>query len=269
MSADYGRTTADILIPRVLELEGVNNVRDMGGYPVAEGYIRPGKLIRGEDLYSITPAGEQHLAQIPVRKVVDLRTDGEVSDRPDRTPGDASLIRLDVLSSVLKVQSASPADMLKHLGERDPAAAFQDIYQAFVHEPACLDRWGEFLHELLTLPEGAVYFHCTAGKDRTGFAAALVLMALGAERKVIMADYLLSNRYRAAVNQRLLAEYSALIADADKESILTLLQVQESYLNASLLAIDEHYGDSKTFLHRALGIGPAERARLNALLVEK
>ncbi|MFD1804420.1 tyrosine-protein phosphatase [Mixta tenebrionis] len=269
MSREYGKAMTDILIPRVLELEGVNNVRDMGGYPVAGGHIRPGKLIRGEDLYCLTPAGEQLLAQIPLAKVVDLRTDGEVSDRPDRTPGDAALIRLDVLSSVLPVHSASPAEMLKQLGKNDPAVVFQDIYLAFVHQSACLDRWGEFLHELLTLAEGALYFHCTAGKDRTGFAAALVLMALGAERQVIMADYLLSNRYRAAVNQRLLTEYGALVAEADRENILTLLQVQESYLNASLQAIDEQYGDSKTFLHRALGIGPAERARLNALLVER
>ncbi|MEA1063245.1 tyrosine-protein phosphatase [Erwinia sp. HR93] len=257
----------ELITPRPLTLEGVNNVRDMGGYPVAGGHLRSGKLLRGEDLYAITPEGVNVLAQIPVTKVVDLRTRAEVDERPDYSPEGAPIVHLDVLRNVLKEHSASPKEMVARLQGHSPAQILQDIYLDFVQESGCLDAWRGFFQALLTLEQGALYFHCSAGKDRTGFAAALVLMALGADREVIMADYLLSNRYREAINQRLLAQFSALAPEKKPEDILTLLEVQESYLRASFQALDKLYGNSDAFLQQALGIGPDERAQLRALLV--
>jgi protein-tyrosine phosphatase len=114
----------------------------------------------------------------------------------------------------------------------------------------------------------AVYFHCTAGKDRTGFATALVLLALGAERGLIMEDYLLSNRYRAQENQRLLAQFQAQAPDKTAAEILVLLEVREEYLHTAFAAMDSLYGGADAYLRVALGVDDKQRAALRAWLVE-
>lgn len=256
------------LTPQPLAIEGVCNARELGGYQVEGGKIRPGRLIRGADLSAMTPLGQHMLAQFPVKKVVDLRTDGELVEHPNRRPEGADMVQLDVLKVVLKTHSASPREMIERMGKQDPAQVLLGIYHAFVAEPSCRAVWRRWFDELLASPQGAVYFHCSAGKDRTGFAAALVLLALGAERGLITEDYLLSNRYRAEENQRLLAQFQPLVPDKSAADILTLLEVQEQYLQAAFAAMDSLYGGSDGFLRDGVGVTDAERARLRALFVE-
>ncbi|NDJ59284.1 tyrosine-protein phosphatase [Enterobacteriaceae bacterium 4M9] len=255
------------LTPQPLAVEGVCNARDLGGYRVEGGTIRHGRLIRGADLSALTPRGQHRLAQFPVNKVIDLRTDGELKDQPNHRPEGAEMVQLDVLKVVLKAHSASPKEMIELMGQQDPAQVLLGIYHAFVAEPSCRAVWRRWLDELLASPEGAVYFHCSAGKDRTGFAAAVVLLALGAERGLIIEDYLLSNRYRAEENQRLLAQFQPLVPDKPAADILTLLEVQERYLQTAFAAMDALYGGADAFLRDGLGVTDAERARLRALFV--
>lgn len=257
----------DVITARPVALDGVCNVRDLGGYPVREGIIRPGSLLRGADLSALTPEGQQQLAQLSVSRIIDLRTDSEVTQAPDKYPDSARLVRLDVLKAVMQGHSADPKEMVARLGQRDPTQILLEVYRAFVTDAACLEAWRGFFNILLEAEDGAVYFHCTAGKDRTGFAAALVLLALGAKTELIVADYLLSNRYRAEENQRLLAKFMAFAPDKRPEEILTLLEVQEAWLQNALNAIDDGYGSADAFLRDALGIGTQERRRLTERLV--
>lgn len=256
------------LTPQPLAVEGVCNARDLGGYRVAGGKIRQGRLIRGADLSALTPQGQHRLAQYPVKKVIDLRTDGELTEHPNRRPEGADMVQLDVLRVVLKTHSASPKEMIARMGQQDPAQVLLGIYHAFVAEPSCRAVWRRWFDELLASAEGAVYFHCSAGKDRTGFAAALVLLALGAERELIMEDYLLSNRYRAEENQRLLAQFQPLVPQKPAADILTLLEVQEAYLQTAFAAMASLYGGAEAFLRDGVGVSEAERARLRTLFVE-
>ncbi|MTD41299.1 hypothetical protein GIX45_22325 [Erwinia sp. CPCC 100877] len=257
----------DVITARPVVLDGVCNVRDLGGYRVHAGMLRPGRLFRGADLSALTPHGQQRLTQMSVSRIIDLRTDGEVAEAPDRYPESARLVRLDVLKAVMKGHSADPKEMVARLDQCDPTRILLEIYRAFVTDAACLEAWRGFFNTLLEADDGAIYFHCTAGKDRTGFAAALVLLALGAKTEAIVADYLLSNRYREEENQRLLAKFMAFAPDKRPEDILALLQVQEAWLQNALTAMDEGYGSADAFLRDALGIGIQERRRLNELLV--
>lgn len=255
------------LTPQPLVVDGVCNARDLGGYRVAGGHIRQGRLIRGADLSAMTPQGQQVLAQYPVNKVVDLRTDGELAAQPNRRPEGADMVQLDVLKVVLKAHSASPKEMIERMGAQDPAEVLRGIYHAFVAEPSCRAVWRRWFDELLSAADGALYFHCSAGKDRTGFAAAVLLLALGAERELIIEDYLLSNRYRAEENQRLLAQFQPLVPDKPAADILTLLEVQEAYLQTAFAAMDTLYGSADAFVRDGLGVSDAERARLHTLFV--
>lgn len=257
----------DVITARPVALDGVCNVRDLGGYRVRDGIIRPGRLLRGADLSGLTDSGQQQLTQLSVDRVIDLRTDSEVAGAPDKYPAGVQLVRLDVLKAVMQGHSADPKEMVARLGQQDPTQILLEVYRAFVTDAACLEAWRGFFNTLLESDDGAVYFHCTAGKDRTGFAAALTLLALGASTELVIADYLLSNRFREQENQRLLAKFMAFAPDKRPEEILTLLQVQEAWLQNSLNAMDDRYGSADAFLRDALGIGAVERRRLNELLV--
>lgn len=256
------------LIPHPLAIGGVCNARDMGGYRVKGGKIRSGTLIRGADLSALTAEGQYLLAQYPVKTVIDLRTKDEIREYPNRRPEGAEIILIDVLKDVLKENSASPKEMVARLGQNNPAQVLHDIYYAFVAEPSCHRAWKRYFEALLSPLQGALYFHCSAGKDRTGFAAALVLLALGAERELIVEDYLLSNRYRADINLKMLAQFQPLAPETPAGDILTLLEVQEAYLDTAFKAMDSLFGGVEGFLTQALGINESQRETLRLLLVE-
>jgi len=112
-------------------------------------------------------------------------------------------------------------------------------------------------------------FHCTAGKDRTGFAAALVLLALDVPREAAMRDYLLTNDFTRAKMQRLLWTIRfATLFRADPEDLRPLFEARESYLSTAFAAIDETVGGIDAYLRDALGVDDALRARLRANLLE-
>jgi protein-tyrosine phosphatase len=111
--------------------------------------------------------------------------------------------------------------------------------------------------------------HCTAGKDRTGFGAALILTLLGVPRQVVTDDFLLTNRYTESATRRrlLLIELFSLFR-ADSEALRPLLGVERAYLDASFEAIEEQYGDFDRYRREALGIDDAELAAFRSLALE-
>ena len=116
------------------------------------------------------------------------------------------------------------------------------------------------LFALLLESDRPLVFHCTAGKDRTGFAAAMILLALGVPRDVVMQDYLLTNtHYRMP---------DASGSELPREALQVLWRVQEEFLNASLKAVDADFGGVQHYLVNKLGVGPREQARLAELYLQ-
>ena len=116
------------------------------------------------------------------------------------------------------------------------------------------DRYRPMFLQLLTLPEdSALVFHCSAGKDRTGIATALLLYALGVDEKVIMDDYLASNYYRRQENERS-AGFMAKAMGLDTATARTMLSVKAVYLESTFSAIRASYGSIDNYLEKALGL---------------
>jgi len=133
----------------------------------------------------------------------------------------------------------------------------QDTYRAFVS-----DNTSQFasLFEQLLLEDTPLVFHCTAGKDRTGFAAALVLLALGVSREVVMQDYLLTNGlYRRP---------SGLVSSAPEEVLNVIWRVQAEFLQAALQAVDHDHGGVQQYLKHRLGMHEAATKRLAELYLQ-
>lgn len=249
-----------------LMLAGACNCRDFGGYMVADGPIISGRLVRGAQLSTLTTEGVRTLESLPLGQIIDLRGEQERLRQPNRVLGAPTVI-IDILHEVVGRFNASPIDMVARATPQEAAALLPDIYRAFVTEESCRRTWRQFIDTLLTAPPGAIYFHCTAGKDRTGFAAALILLLLGASNELIMADYLYSNTARREENQRLLTELCHVMPDKDPALVQMLLEVKADYLLASFASMTALFGGADGFISKGLGVTSAERERIATRLM--
>jgi protein-tyrosine phosphatase len=184
-------TDAAEALPYAVPLEGASNLRDLGGWPVAGGRrVRRGLIYRSATLANLTDADQAMVASLGIRTVCDLRGVNEAALRPSRLPPSAERVHLPIEPSVgaslrdLMLREESTGEDVVSLLRRayiDYLARFLDVYRG--------------LFALLLEPgRQAVLFHCSAGKDRTGVGAALVLTALGATRETVVADYRATDR---------------------------------------------------------------------------
>ncbi len=228
------RTSVD----RSLDLQGVQNARDAGGYRTVDGrWVRTGLVYRTGQLSGATPADLAVLSERGVTVVDDLRTVFERTIAPDRVPAGARAQVADV------VGQAPPQTLLTTL------VGGSDLYTAFVTAPGANAGFASILRDILTTRDGAVLYHCTAGKDRTGWTSAVLLTVLGVDRETVRQDYLLSNLYRHA--------------DANDG----LNGVQSAWLDAAFAQVDRSYGDFDTYVRDGLGLSEAEVAALRAKML--
>lgn len=190
LAADPPAATASVLdgtADRSLALQGVQNARDLGGYRTTDGRtVATGLVFRSGELSKATDADLAVLADQGVRIDADLRTSFERAFAPDRVPAGATQQMVDVIGQ-------APPQVLASTLTAGP-----DLYRAFITAPGANEAFAAVLRDIIDTRDGAVLFHCTAGKDRTGWASAVLLTLLGVDRDTVNYDYLLSNYYRNA-----------------------------------------------------------------------
>ncbi|MEU6882722.1 tyrosine-protein phosphatase [Streptomyces sp. NPDC046712] len=241
----------------------VANLRDLGTLPLGEGRsVRAGRVFRSAQLDRFDPA-EPVVAALGIRTVVDFRTEHERVDRPDRLPPGGRLLIADVLADHLATSGLPPAAMLKKL-LTDPALAeeylgggraqdaFRRTYRAFVSTDSARASYRAFLEELGDPHAGPLLFHCTAGKDRTGWAATIVLSLLGADEKTVMAEFLSVN---PGVRQAFAPMIEGFTAQGgDPELALALIGVVPAYLEAGLDEVAVRHGSMEKYVREGLGV---------------
>jgi protein-tyrosine phosphatase len=246
---------------RVVALEGGRNFRDMGGYEAQDGRkLKWGKLYRSGSMGDLTPAAYAQLTALGVRFICDLRT------QPEREahPVDVSLLphsnywtrdydlSFGDMRHVFTAHGSTAADArlaminaYKHLAY-EQAPAYVELFRAIVG--------GE-------LP---LIFNCSAGKDRTGVAAALILGVLGVSDDVIVEDFLLTNTTldrRGMTSRPHMVEMNLEVADV-------LLSVEADYMHTTLATLREAHGSVEGFVRTELGLSEGDIARLKDLLLE-
>ena len=242
---------------RSLRLSGASNFRDLGGYTGTDGRtVRWRRLFRSDHLAALTADDAEVFHELGVTRVFDLRGQAERAAVPYELPG-VTQYPLSIEPTVVQRMTAL-LDAGQKLTPEHTVELMQHTYRAFVNDNA--DRFRTLFGHLLASDDPLV-FHCTAGKDRTGFAAAMILLALDVDRGVVMQDYLLTNDlYRMPV--------PGSDSRASPEVLQVLWRVQEAFLEAALQAVDQDHGGVERFLARELGVGPAERQRLQALYLQ-
>jgi protein-tyrosine phosphatase len=239
---------------RRIPVNGTFNFRDIGGYPVDGGVIRPGKLFRADALGRIGDAGKQTLRELDVRVVIDLRDDFEVEATPDDLEGlDVTVLRLPVFEG----SGASQATI---------GATLVDLYEKIVlqHRDVVVSA----LREIADTGDEAIVVHCTAGKDRTGVVVALALLAVGVDRETVLDDY-------AATQQNLAGEWLegmlALVRRHGVEVTPALHAIMGGSPREALAAVldllERDFGGPRAYLLDA-GLDDVELAKLRAVLVQ-
>ena len=232
-------------------LRGAPNARDLGGLPTMDGRtVRPGLLLRSGELAGITERDAQTLADYPLRTVVDFRTDLEREQKPDRVLPDVQYVHCPIVqqaaAGLTREEHADPyAAVVAHakaMAGRE-RAFMCELYRSLVTQEFSIAHYRRFFALLLAQTDGALLYHCTAGKDRVG---------VGNERMAASTDCLLTA----------VADYD--LSEAEREVIRTFDRADAAFLTAARDAIAERYGSVDAFLSQALGVGAPERETLRA-----
>lgn len=209
-------------------------------------------LYRSDHLGALNEGDARQILALGIRRVLDFRGVQERTSAACRLPG-VTVHSLPIEPTIVQALHAL-IDQGRHVSGADVLAHMQDTYRGFVRTNT--PRFAEFFRLLLASSEPTV-FHCTAGKDRTGFAAALLLKALGASDHDVMQDYLLTNDRLQMPAQG----WHAL----PREAVEVLWRVQPEFLQAAFDEVDAGYGSLDRYLRAGLGLGEAERERLHVL----
>ncbi|MFT4153467.1 tyrosine-protein phosphatase [Parafilimonas sp.] len=240
---------------RVLKLQGAINARDIGGYATADGHhVKWNRIYRSASINKLSDSDLVVFNHRKIDYVVDFRGVQESAQAPDKLNEGTVYLLLPAGSN------ATTNDWMKTLLQSQSGDSLMMAY--YSNTAPLTARYKPFFNELLQLPDSsALLYHCTAGKDRTGIATALLLYALGVPYETIMQDYLASNTYRKAENEQMVQ--SMVKAMHVKEGVAaSMAAVKKEYLDATFNAITQNYGSVDAFLANELGINNARRAWL-------
>ena len=249
-----------------IEFEGLSNVRDLGGLVGHGGKkIKMGRLIRSDNLSPATEYDCKKLQEYGLKKIVDFRTDDEIKNSPDKAVCGATWMKNPILKSLTTGitreearQPSSLAEILlnfsRDLGSRGKSW-LASLYVPLVSDEFCLNGYRTFLDVLKNNRDGAVLYHCSAGKDRVGIGTLIILSALGVSREDIIKDYLLTNEsYAAIINEARELGKAQGVSQEIIDTIEPLSGVDISYINTALDVIDNTHGGIDAFLKNRLGL---------------
>jgi len=257
----------------LVPIKTVSNFRDLGGYANNEGRVtRSGILYRSGEFSRLSRHEQRLLNGLGISKIVDFRSAEERQRSPSRWHDEAT--RPDVL--LLSIGD-SAADWSSALSQQLQQGGFTEaeLNNTFIdmYANVPLENSTEYaaLFAAILANDGApLLFHCTAGKDRTGIAAALILSALNVPRETIMQDYMATNatvdiERMAAMLARIFSRQSGV--EISEQSIRPMLIVEPIYLETTFIAIESEFGSVDNYLRQALGLSDADRAELQQLLL--
>lgn len=258
--------------PFIVPSPAVFNLRDLGERAVEDGRLPAGRVFRSGELSDPSAAADAALARLGLHTVVDLRTGSEVLERPDHVPSGALYLHLDVLADMPPQAAAGQAQLMSDphafaaiFGAFDAVEQMRSTYRDLVAGDAARAGYGAFVRALLAADGAPVLVHCTAGKDRTGWAATVLLLTAGVDLQAVRAEYLAVNPAVQEAFAPVLERYLATGAPA--QMLAPMLEVRPEYLAAAFDQVDESFGGFAGYLRDGLGLDEDEVRGLRALLL--
>ena len=255
---------------RRLPLEGADNFRDLGGLPAADGqHIRWGQFYRADKLDALTAGDLAYLRSLELETVVDLRSEEEIASAPDVLPEGANDAPVEYVHMPIYNEAEDTSNIKGRIldgtfGRDEADNLLVEVNRLLAGREAY--RFQPFVDLLQDPTRVPVVYHCTSGKDRTGFATYLLLHSLGVDSALVFNDYEMSNYYRYDRNRRNLrkANFGQYLKPVDPEVLKPLMLVDPAYLQAAVETIEGEYGSVDTFLVQAYGLDEGKKAALRA-----
>lgn len=265
---------------QTIDLDGVVNARQLGGYPCKDGRrIRDDMLLRTSELSDISDETVKALSEkYHVKHIVDFRMDSEKEAKPDRSIDGIPYTHISVFEPDLYDEDlrnelgkivGSQDDELQKMMQCANLGVNLKMYRGILLSERAQKGYSQFFDILLEQEDGAILWHCTYGKDRTGIAAALLLYALGAEEELIRQDYVLSNTYYQNRIDELTKKAEEMGCDENAlKEIKATGGVNEEYLEAAWDSIKEEYGSIHAYLNHQLGVSDEDMKKLQDKYLE-
>ncbi len=246
---------------RILPIEGGFNFRELGNYPTLDGFkTKEKRLIRAATLDKLTAKDQDFLSQYGVKQVLDFRSQRELDRAKDQEIPGAKNIFNPIFEENDEPENLDLIDFYEFfIGDLTGVERMKKSYEEFIYSEHSKKAYHDFFSYLIQNETGASLFHCSSGKDRTGFGAFLVLSALNVPEEVIWEDYLITNTQVTGKIQRVLTladEKNA--SEYLKNQISDLLVVKEEYLKHSLHVLNQEYGDVHHYLRQGLGLAESD-----------
>ena len=256
---------------RLLAFEGIANFRDLGGYETIDGrQVKWGRLYRSGTLAHASRSDLAALEKLNLTTLVDFRSGVEKTEEPNQLPEPVpfQVIEIPTLDDGNKAMVGEIMERIEtgNFDGFDPHQTMIDANRQFASE--FVHQYRQFVQTVRDNKGAPMVWHCSAGKDRAGFASAVLLRILGVPQDVVMADYMASkqNALEARMTQmRLLRLFKG---DEAVEKLQILLGVEEAWLQAAFDTIDETWGSFDNYVAEALALSEADVETLRQALLE-
>ena len=247
---------------QLIGLTSAHNARQLGGYQIGNQRIKANLLLRSAKISSLSEEDSMLLCdKYKVQCIYDFRGKEESISAPDVIPGKARYLSLALsftgddhkTDTKFENEEQMIGMLLQYADHPSVQAMCTNMYDVIFFEESSQEVYRQFFADLLTVDprDGAVLWHCTQGKDRAGSASAMLLAALGAERELIMTDFILSKDYYDPIVSRIKTE-----TESQKKVINTLISANPEIFEATLDKVDAKYGSFRKYLTECIGVTP-------------
>jgi protein-tyrosine phosphatase len=269
----FAKSMGEMAPGQSLGIPSVPNLRDLGGYKTESGAtVAKGLVYRSDQFSGIKPDDMKKLDALDLKVVYDLRTVEEKERHPDEMPSGVDYTWLDVLADSPQAGPAQLGPLMTDpkkanavLGGGKAAEGFRKSYREFVSLPSAQREFSKLFLGLADKKQLPAAFHCTTGKDRTGWAAAALLTLLGVPRDTVYEDYLRSNEYIIPAYQKVIDGFVK--AGGDPSIPEAILGVRKEYLDAAFDEMETKYGSIEKYFSDGLGIDAAQQKAIRDLYV--
>ena len=244
---------------RLLPMDGSHNTRELGGYKTTDGKsIKWGMLFRSDKLSDISKADQAYLQNLGIKKIIDFRSKEEKAEDPDIVPKGISYIEMPI--SVDGAMRSKIEAVLKGETNKEVKSFLIDANKEFVSDYNGV--YEDFLKNLID-DDGPALFHCTAGKDRAGFAAAITLIALGVSKEDVIKDYMKTNQFTEERIEEIIGQIELMtLYQTDAEVLRPLLGVEREYIETAFQTAEDEYGSLMNFIRHGLNISDDDLQKL-------
>ena len=256
---------------RLLNFEGIANFRDLGGYPSDSGkQVKWGTLYRAGTLAHSSDADLRNLGQLQLVSLIDFRSSQEKEEEPNRLPDPTGFTVVEI-PTLDDGNKALVGDIMARIDSGnfdgfDPNLAMMTANRQFATE--FTPQFRQFIRTVLEADGAPIAWHCSAGKDRTGFAAAILLRILGTPRDIVMQDYMASREHALEARKSQLLLLRVFKGEEAADKLAIMMGVEQAWLNAAFEEIDAQWGSFDNYVSQGLLLSSADIQRLRKNLLE-